>query len=72
MLWVPLPLSARCTTLCDKACQLLATRRWFSPGPPISSTNKTDRHDIAAILFKVKHNKTNHPINCSPINSRWV
>ena len=20
--------------------------RWFSPGPPVSSTNKTDRHDI--------------------------
>jgi hypothetical protein len=24
-----------------------------SPGPPISSTNKTDRHDIAEILLKV-------------------
>jgi hypothetical protein len=27
--------------------------RWFSPGPPVSSTNKTDRHDIAGILLKV-------------------
>jgi hypothetical protein len=35
-----------CTTLCDKVCQWLATGRWFSPGPPISSTNKTDCHDI--------------------------
>ena len=25
----------------------------FSPGPPISSTNKTDRHDITEILFKL-------------------
>jgi len=27
--------------------------RWFSPATPISSTNKTDRHDIAEILLKV-------------------
>jgi hypothetical protein len=26
--------------------------RWFSPGPPVSSTNKTDHHDIAEILLK--------------------
>jgi hypothetical protein len=25
----------------------------FSAGPPVSSTNKTDRHDIAEILLKV-------------------
>ena len=37
-------------TLCDKAYQWLATGRWFSP---VSSTNKTDRHDIAEILLKV-------------------
>jgi hypothetical protein len=28
----------------------------FSPGPPVSSTNKTDRHDIAEILLKVALN----------------
>jgi hypothetical protein len=27
--------------------QLLAHGRWFSPGTPASSTNKTGRHDIA-------------------------
>ena len=27
--------------------------RWFSPGIPVSSTNKTDRHDITEILLKV-------------------
>jgi hypothetical protein len=27
--------------------------RWFSPGTPVSSTNKTDRHDITEILLKV-------------------
>jgi len=30
--------------------------RWVSPGPPVSSTNKTDRHDIAEILLKVALN----------------
>ena len=34
------------TTFCDKVCQLLAASRWFSPGTPVSSTNKTDRRDI--------------------------
>ena len=34
--------------------------QWFSLGPPVSSTNKTDCHDISEILFKsgVKHHKT--------------
>ena len=27
--------------------------QWFSLGTPISSTNKTDRHDITEILLKV-------------------
>ena len=42
--------------ICDKVCQWFATGRWFSPGPPFSSTNKTDRHDIAEILLKVALN----------------
>ena len=46
----------RCTTLCDKVCQCLATGQWFSPGSPVSSTNKTDRHDITEILLKVALN----------------
>jgi hypothetical protein len=44
-----------CTT-CDKVCQWLATDRWFSPGPSVSSTNNTDRHDIDEILLKVALN----------------
>jgi hypothetical protein len=27
--------------------------RWFSPGLPVYSTNKTDRHDLTEILLKV-------------------
>ena len=34
------------TTLCDKVCQWLAAGWWFSPDTPVSSTNKTDHHDI--------------------------
>jgi len=44
------------TTLCDKVCQLLATGRWFSSGTPVSSTNKTNCHDITEILLKVALN----------------
>jgi hypothetical protein len=29
---------------------------WFSPGPPVSSTNKTDRHDKTVIFMKVALN----------------
>ena len=38
----------------------LATGQWFSPGTPVSSTNKTaDRNDITEILLKVALNTTN-------------
>jgi hypothetical protein len=32
------------------------TGRWFSPGTPVSSTNKTDRHDLTEIVLKVTLN----------------
>ena len=47
----------------DKAYQLLAHGRWFSPGTSASSTTKTGRHDIAEILLNValKHQQSiNH------------
>ena len=44
------------TTLRDKVCQCLATGQCFSPGTPISSTNKTDHHEITEILLKVALN----------------
>jgi len=56
MLWVWIAIRARCTTLCNKVCQWLATVRWYSPGPPVSSINKIDRHDISEILLKVALN----------------
>jgi hypothetical protein len=45
-----------CTRLAaasDKAYQLLAHGRWFSPGTPVSSTTITGRHYIAEILMKM-------------------
>ena len=33
-----------------------ATGWWFSPGIPVSGTNKTARHDITEILLKVALN----------------
>jgi hypothetical protein len=42
-------------------CQWLATGRWFSLCTPLSSTNKTDRHDITEILLKVALNTITHP-----------
>jgi len=36
------------------------TCRWLSPGPQVSSTNKTERHDITEILLKVALNSINH------------
>jgi hypothetical protein len=47
-------------TVCDKVCQWLVTGRWFCPGTPLSSTNKTDRHDITEILLKAALNTINH------------
>ena len=44
----------------DKVCQWLVTGWWFSPGTPVSSTNKTDRYDITEILLKVALNTIKH------------
>jgi hypothetical protein len=49
-----------------EVCQLLATGRWFSPGTPVSSTNKTDYHDITEILLKVDLNTINQPNQTKP------
>jgi len=45
-----------CTRLAaasNKAYQLLAHGRWFSPGISASSTTKTGRRDIAELFLKV-------------------
>ena len=47
------PVHAEVYSLCDKVCQWLETCQWFSPGIPVSSTNKTDCLDLAGILLKM-------------------
>jgi hypothetical protein len=54
--WTPLRRGVLDTTLCDKVCQWLVASLWFSPGTPLSSTNKTDHHNITQILLKVTLN----------------
>jgi hypothetical protein len=57
--WCGVPL----TTLCHKVCSDLWQVNGFSPGTPVSSTNKTDRHDITEIVESgVKHHKPNPTI----------
>jgi hypothetical protein len=59
---VPLRRGVLDTTLCDIVCQWLATGWWFSLGPPVSSINKTERHDITEILLKVALNTIILPV----------
>ena len=65
-LWVRIPLGQGVlyTTLCGKVCQGLAASQWFSPDILVSSTNKTDRHDIAEILLKVALNTIPYNLFC--------
>ena len=48
------------TTLYHKVCQWLVAGWRFSPGTPVSSTSKTDHHNITKILFKVTLNTITH------------
>jgi hypothetical protein len=53
-------------TICDiKFDSYFPTGRWFFPGTPVSSTNKTDRHEVTEILLKVALNTIN--LNIKPI-----
>jgi hypothetical protein len=49
--------------LCDKVCQCLVADPWFFLDTAVSSTSKTDCHDITEILLKVAFNTitTHHP-----------
>jgi hypothetical protein len=50
--------------LCDEVCQSLSAGLWFSPGMPVSSTNKTDCHDITELLISgIKHHNPYSNLN---------
>jgi hypothetical protein len=57
-------------TLYDKVCQWLATGRGFSSDTLVSSTNKTDCHDITDILLKVALSFINQPIERDAMSLR--
>ena len=76
-LWFRTLLMARCTGG-DQVCQWLATDRWFSHGTPVSSTNKSYRHDITDILLKVAlititlaPLSTSFSLYFGPVSSKW-
>ena len=56
-------ITSKWSSLCDKVCQWLVAGQWFSSSTLVSSTNKTDRHDIAKILLKVALNTINSIID---------
>jgi hypothetical protein len=53
---IPLLAGVIDTTICEKLVSA-AKGQWFSPGTPVSSINKTDRHDIDEILLNKGNNK---------------
>ena len=57
--WVLLGWGVLDTTFFNKVCHWHMTGRWLSPSTPVSSINKTDRHDITEILLKVVINNIN-------------
>ena len=64
-----------CTRLAaasDKAYQLIARGRWFSPGTPASSTTKTGCHEIAEILLKIALNTKNQIITFLLLHFRII
>jgi hypothetical protein len=70
--WIPFRRDVLDRALCDQVCQWLAIGRWFSASTPVSSTNITDRHDIAKILLKVALNTINQPTLISNITQGYV
>jgi hypothetical protein len=58
MLYVRESIRARCTALCDKVCQWLATDRWFSPGRPVilkNIHNIRNWHDVPCAVKNIRH-----------------
>ena len=47
---------------------MICVRRWFSLDTPVSSTNKTDRHNITVILLKVALTT----VTLSPEYNDWI
>jgi hypothetical protein len=73
-LWVNILLITRWTrcNIMLYSLAVLLTRLCFSPGTHVSSTNKTDRHDIAEILLTVALNTiTPNPLSILYVIESW-
>ena len=57
--WITIRRDVLDIKLCDQGSQWLVADCWFSPGTPVSSTNKTGYHDTAEILLEVALNTIN-------------
>jgi energy-converting hydrogenase Eha subunit E len=64
--WVRIQLMANCNryNIMWYICLWLEAGWWFSPGTLISSTNKSDRHDITEILLKIALNTISIALLC--------
>jgi hypothetical protein len=79
-LWVWIPLRRGVLdTFCDKVFfSVLSAGRWLSPVILVSSTNKTDHHDITKILFVLIfmfwtiHSSLTMLIAYMPLNLKWT
>jgi cobalamin-dependent methionine synthase I len=58
-----MPSNVYCRSLASLShpSESLAAGQWFSPGTMVSSTNKTDHHDITDILLKIVLNTNPQP-----------
>ena len=56
--------------LCDKVCQWLAAGRRFFQETPVSSTNKTDRHETRSVQFYFNGNTSYLPT--STLNTKYI
>ena len=72
---IPLRRGVLHTTLCDEVCQSLAAGRWFSPGTPVSSINKTYRHNNEynwnIVESGIKHHIPNPKSKMATLSSYW-
>ena len=59
------PLTLWVRTSLRRVCQWLEAGRWFSPGTPVSSINKTDHYNITEIFVEcgIKHHKLKNKPN---------
>jgi hypothetical protein len=78
MLWVRISIRTKCTTLCDKVCQWLATGRWFSLCPLVclfaclmmfnaTFNNMSVISWSVLLLEETKGHRENH----RPVASHW-